>query len=117
MYVTVSRSLKLRLIAAVSGFSTRIAIIFFTALLIAAPLLRAQQAGSVYGEVRDPLGALVVGASVDLLRDGSVVASTKTNQAGVYRFEIPGPGRFGVRANAPSFKETASPIEIGRAHV
>jgi vitamin B12 transporter len=72
--------------------------------------LGAQQTGKLHGEVRDPLGALVANASVELIRNDDVIASTKTNQEGAFDFEIADSGRYRVRAAAPSFQEALTPI-------
>jgi vitamin B12 transporter len=72
--------------------------------------LHAQRAGSLHGEVRDPLGALVVDASVDLLQNDQVAASTKTDREGAFNFDIAEAGRYQVRVSAPTFRVTTSQI-------
>jgi vitamin B12 transporter len=80
-------------------------------IFVVAPLvLQAQKNGGLHGEVRDPLGALVVDASVDLIQNDHVVASTKTNQEGTFDFDIAAPGRYRVRATAPSFQTTTTAV-------
>jgi iron complex outermembrane receptor protein/vitamin B12 transporter len=89
-----------------------IAVIVFIAVFVCtvAPLrLLAQQAKMLHGEVHDPLGALVVSASVDLLEDTRVIASTKTGADGTFDFDIPESGRYSVRVTAPSFQTTTTP--------
>jgi vitamin B12 transporter len=79
----------------------------------ARPVLFAQQAAKLRGEVRDPLGAIVTNASVDLIRDdrdGSVVASKKTDPDGRFVFDIADSGRYRVRASAPSFQAAITPV-------
>lgn len=71
--------------------------------------LQAQQTARLHGEVHDPLGAVVADASVDLIRNGHVVASTKTDSQGAFGFDIAATGRYSVRASAPSFQPAASP--------
>jgi vitamin B12 transporter len=72
--------------------------------------LHAQQTAKLHGEVRDPLGALVANASVDLLKNDRVVASTKSDQEGAFSFDISDAGRYRVRASASSFQTVLSPI-------
>jgi iron complex outermembrane receptor protein/vitamin B12 transporter len=82
---------------------------FFTVYVV--PLdLCAQLTATLHGEVRDPLGTLVVNASVDLLEDGHVIASTKTDPQGEFNFQIPESGRYSVRIIAPSFQETTTSV-------
>ncbi len=79
---------------------------------IAAPLastLSAQNTRSLHGAVRDPLGALVAGATVDLLQGDRIVASAKTDPEGAYHFRIPAANRYRVRVNAPLFQTTTTP--------
>ncbi len=75
-----------------------------------AKTLQAQQAGKLRGAVHDPLGAVVTNASVDLIRNDNVVASTKTDGAGAFAFDIAASGRYSIRASAPSFQTAASPV-------
>lgn len=109
MYVTMSRSSESRVLA-ISEFSLRIAVLLFMTLFVFVTALAAQQSGSVHGEVRDPLGAFVIAASVDLIQDGRIIASTKSDQNGSFHFDLRGSGRFNLRATAPSFRETTTPV-------
>ncbi len=84
-----------------------------TILLLLSPLtkpLHAQQAGKLHGTVHDPLGAVVTNASVDLVHNDHVMASTKTNDEGAFSFEIAASGRYEVRASAATFQQSASPL-------
>jgi len=68
-----------------------------------------QQTRALRGEVRDPLGALIASASVDLLEDGRVIAHTTTSGEGAFQFSLPGSSRYSVRVAAPSFQTTTTP--------
>ncbi|WP_263418181.1 TonB-dependent receptor [Terriglobus albidus] len=59
--------------------------------------------GFVYGTVRDPLGAVVPGALVELLAGSSAVATGVTDAQGHYRVRVPSNGRFQLRSSAPTF--------------
>ncbi|HZU31840.1 MAG TPA: TonB-dependent receptor [Candidatus Angelobacter sp.] len=59
--------------------------------------------GTIHGTVRDPLGAVVAGAHVDLLREGKKSSSTTTDQEGKYQFSSLSSGRYQIRTEAPSF--------------
>jgi iron complex outermembrane receptor protein/vitamin B12 transporter len=66
-------------------------------------------AGSnIHGTVTDPLGAVVSGAQVELLREGRPAASTTTDSEGRYRFAPLAPGRYQVKTTAPSFSAQQS---------
>lgn len=58
---------------------------------------------NLHGTITDPLGAAVAGAQVQLLRDGKQVAVTITNAEGKYQFSPLPPGRYQIRAAAPTF--------------
>jgi vitamin B12 transporter len=75
-----------------------------------AKTIQAQQAGKLRGAVHDPLGAVVTNASVDLIRNDRVVASTETDDEGAFAFDIGASGRYSIRASAPSFQPATSPI-------
>jgi len=68
----------------------------------------AAEAGSLRGTVRDPLGAVVAGATVELLSGTVVVKTTTTDATGNYVLDTPSPARYCVRAVAPTFQSTVS---------
>jgi len=76
--------------------------------LATASSLLAQQAKTLHGEVRDPLGALIANASVDLLEKNRVVAHTTTGNDGTYKVVLPEPGRYSISVAAPQFQTTTS---------
>jgi vitamin B12 transporter len=88
-------------------------IIWIACLLIAfslsspVPVFAAEQ-GSLHGTVKDPLGAVVPGATVELLNGTSVVKATTTDGTGSYAFDVPESARYSVRAVAPTFQSTTS---------
>jgi vitamin B12 transporter len=66
------------------------------------------EGGSLRGTVTDPLGAVVVSATVELLDGSSVVQKTTTDAAGNYAFRLQKSARYQVRAVAPTFQSTGS---------
>ena len=68
----------------------------------------AAEGGHLHGTVKDPLGAVVAGATVELLNGASVVKTTTSDGAGNYTFAIPASARYRLRAVAPSFQSTTS---------
>ena len=82
--------------------------------LTAWPTHAAAASGSIHGTVTDPLGAVVAGAQVELLREGKPAAATTTDAEGKYRFSPLAPGRYQVRTQAPSFNaERSESIYVG----
>ena len=77
---------------------------FFRHLFLRLPL----EQGSLHGTVRDPLGAVVAGATVELLNGALVVKKTTTDGTGSYAFDVPENSRYSVRAVAPTFQSTTS---------
>jgi vitamin B12 transporter len=92
----------------------KVATVFGTVCFLAISLISpsvstlAAEQGSLRGTVRDPLGAVVVGATVELLNGSSIVKTTTTDGSGNYVFEVLSSARYRVRATAPSFQSTAS---------
>ncbi len=63
---------------------------------------------AILGQVKDPLGAIIPGATVTLL-SGIAVAGTATADAyGTYRLRIPSSGRYGLRVTAPTFSSNTT---------
>ncbi|MEI9978948.1 MAG: TonB-dependent receptor [Edaphobacter sp.] len=84
------------------------AILFITLLFLSSIPAFAVETGFLHGTVRDPLGAIVVGAKVDLLNGTVVVKTTTTDAAGNYDFVVPASSRYSVRAVAPTLQATTS---------
>jgi vitamin B12 transporter len=63
---------------------------------------------NIHGTVTDPLGAVVAGAQVQLLREGKPAAATTADAEGKYRFSPLPPGRYQVKTTAPSFASQQS---------
>ena len=69
---------------------------------------------TLHGSVRDPLGAIVTGARLDLLTGATVVAHATPDPQGEFHFALPAAGRYSVRVHAPSFQTTtSSPVFVG----
>jgi vitamin B12 transporter len=87
-----------------------IACLFIVSLAIASSPLAASAAeqDSLRGMVKDPLGAVVVAATVELLDGPAVLQTTTTDTSGNYSFEVQKPSRYRVRATAPTFQATIS---------
>jgi vitamin B12 transporter len=86
------------------------AILWIVCLLVVQLPLAASAAeqGSIHGTVRDPLGAVVSGATVELLDGAAIVNKTITDAGGNYVFEVPIAARYRIRAVAPTFQATTS---------
>ena len=78
--------------------------------------LHAQQHKTLHGTVHDPLGSLVVDASVELLQHGKVIATETTGTDGTYRFSIPMSGQYRIRVSASAFQaRTSTQVYIAAA--
>jgi vitamin B12 transporter len=89
--------------------------IVWTACLVAVSFLflssesaRAAEAGAIRGTVTDPLGSIVVGATVRLMNGATILKTTVTDTAGNYSFEVPAVARYRVQAVAATFQVTTS---------
>src|SRR5271168_283579 len=80
----------------------------FLSLLLAPCAALAADPGVVRRTVTDPLGAVVVSATVELLEGDSVTQQTTTDASGNYVIHLHKSGRYQVRATAPTFQATAS---------
>ncbi len=68
----------------------------------------AQEGRRLHGEVRDPLGALVAGAKVELVQNSQVVTTTTSGPDGGFRLALPASGRYRVRVSAPEFQTSTT---------
>ena len=82
--------------------------------LYASPALFAQsESGSVTGQVKDPQGAAVVGASVTATNiETGVAAETRTSETGTFSFPSLHPSRYKIAVKAAGFKESTLEVEV-----
>lgn len=74
--------------------------------------------GAVSGTVTDPAGAVIVGAKVEVINQGTgVTTPLSTNDAGVYKATFLIPGTYTVRVQAPGFRTfEAKGVVVELAH-
>jgi vitamin B12 transporter len=82
--------------------------IFFLSLLWAPFTAFGAESGTLGGTITDPLGAVIVSATVELLDGTTVAGKTTTDAAGAYLFHLQKAARYQVRAVAPTFQFTTS---------
>jgi iron complex outermembrane receptor protein/vitamin B12 transporter len=86
-----------------------LAVFLFVVSFLSSPVPAvAAEHGSLRGTVRDPLGAIIVDAKVELLDGTAVVKTTTSDSGGNYSFEVPSTARYRIRAVAPTFQTTTS---------
>ena len=75
--------------------------------------LAAQNHGPfISGVVTDPTGALVRGATVDVLMQNRVVTMVSTDHKGRYSAPVPGTGIYEIRVTAPGFETNDSKVVV-----
>src|SRR5579871_1475037 len=79
--------------------------VFCALLLCLAQAAFSQTFGEITGEVRDPSGAVIAGASVTVVNaETNAARPTATNQVGIYTVPSLPPGRYQVRVTAAGFE-------------
>ena len=87
----------------VESLHSRAISVFIALLLIVAPCL-GQTTASLEVVVKDPTGALVNKAQVQLIRNGKSQSLSSTNQRGEVRFNKLAAGPYQIHVEAPGFK-------------
>ena len=72
-------------------------------LLMASPCRPQNQTGAIRGQVTDPSGAALVGATVLLTTPSGASMDTTTNKEGMYEFKNLAPGTYEIKAVAAGF--------------
>ncbi len=84
---------------------------------LVAPAWAQEQRGSIEGVVKDASGAVLPGATVEATANGRV-ASTVSDEVGVYRFPSLAPGNYRVTANLQGFvAKEAVEVRVGLGQV
>src|SRR4051812_47687141 len=79
--------------------------LFALALLAAAPCLPQEARGTITGRVTDSAGAVIAGASVQVINEATnVPVPLITNEQGIYNAPLLVPGVYKVTASAAGFK-------------
>ena len=76
---------------------------------------QASQTGGITGVVSDAGGALVTGATVDVINEstGKTERSATTTGDGGYSFTLLSPGNYRLEITAPNFKKAiVSPVQV-----
>jgi hypothetical protein len=73
------------------------------AILVALPCRAQNQTGVIRGQVTDPSGATLVGATVLLTTPSGASVDTTTNKDGIYEFKNLAPGSYEIKAVAAGF--------------
>ena len=82
-------------------------ILFFTLLACASRLGAQSTFGSIVGEVRDPLGAVVAAAEINVKEiDANTVRSVTSDKEGLYQILNLKPGRYEISAIKSGFATT-----------
>src|ERR1700675_2340060 len=76
---------------------------FLWMLLLVSPCRAQTQTAVIRGQVTDPSGAALVGATVLLTTPSGASMDTTTNKEGVYEFKNLGPGKYEIKAVAAGF--------------
>ncbi len=96
-----------------SVFIQSVVRVFAAACLMGTASSASAQDASIKGTVRDPLGAVVVGATVRLVRDGQRTADTSSDERGDFSFERLTQGRYRLDVGAPGFESrTTNPMFV-----
>src|SRR3954468_5308933 len=82
----------------------------------AAPQQRPETSMSVSGSVRDQTGAVLRGATVELLNDDAAIAATTVTDAnGTFRFDRVPRGSYKVHVGFAGFREATAPVRLSAA--
>src|SRR6185503_3146415 len=88
----------------IKSLHSRAISVFIALLLIVAPCLGQVTQASLEVVVKDPTGALINKAQVQLVRNGKSQSLVSTNQRGEARFNKVAPGAYQIHIEAAGFK-------------
>src|SRR5688572_13565362 len=99
----------MRLNAALAGLA--LCVILFLSSFVLGSQAPAPQTSRVSGAVKDPSGAAMASVDVMVIRDTSILKATKTNDLGLFSFDLP-VGQYQLGVSAPDFKPWAQAIRV-----
>jgi len=87
--------------------------VFLSALISRQALAQGQNGLTISGIVQDQTKAVLPGAQVELLKNGTLERTTITDTSGAFRFDRIQPGNYEVRAQREGFKTGTTKITAG----
>src|SRR5579859_5266053 len=84
--------------------SIRVSCFLLFALCLSTRVSALNNASAVTGTVVDPTGAVVHGATVDVIAHNEMLSTVTTDQQGHYSVSVPASGTYEIRVSAPGFK-------------
>jgi vitamin B12 transporter len=84
--------------------SIRVSCFLLFALCLSTGVFALNNASAVTGIVVDPSGAVVRGATVDVIAQDKKLSTVSTDQQGHYSVSVPSAGSYEIRVSAPGFK-------------
>ena len=84
--------------------SIRVSCFLLFALCLSTGVFALNNASAVTGIVVDPTGAVVRGATVDVIAQDKKLSTVSTDQQGRYSVSVPSAGSYEIRVSAPGFK-------------
>src|SRR5258708_5571856 len=84
--------------------SIRVSCFLLFALCLSSRVFALNNASTVTGIVVDPTGAVVRGATVDVIAHNDKLSTVSTDQQGHFSVSVPGAGSYEIRVSAPGFK-------------
>ena len=87
-------------------------LLILTAACIAAPLPAQAPAGRLQGQILDPTGAVIPGATITLKNSSGLAVSATSDGAGEYSFRSLAPGKYTVSVTAQGFVPATEDVEV-----
>jgi hypothetical protein len=92
-------------------------VLLFIILISSACMFAQTPSGRLHGQIVDPTGAVVPGASITVKNSSGLVVAANSGGLGEYEFRNLAPGKYTVSVTAKGFAPTAQDIEIAAGQV
>src|SRR5947209_3916970 len=93
-------------------FTSRLVVFITLILLFTASSFAQSSSASLRGEITDPTGAVIPGATVSAKSSSGQTVTVKTNRSGAYELRGLAPGKYLITLNAKGFAEATQDVEI-----
>ncbi|HLQ52440.1 MAG TPA: carboxypeptidase regulatory-like domain-containing protein, partial [Terriglobales bacterium] len=90
----------------------RLIVFIASVLLFTGSSFAQNPSATVRGEITDPLGAVIPGATISARNATGQTVTVKTNRSGAYELRGLAPGKYTVAVNAKGFAEATKDLEI-----
>jgi hypothetical protein len=87
-------------------------VVAFSLMLCAGPVLAQAPGGRLHGQITDPSGAVIPGATISVKNESQLMVAAKSDGVGGYDVKNLGPGKYTIKVTAKGFAPSTQQVDL-----